>query len=421
MPVRLDQIPAPAQRPALPRAWLWFGLLVLGLLLGTVLTLWLGDETLTREPGRFWLYALGIPLLAWCGLGVIRAFVFLSYEGYAVGWDERREEVWLREIRRGRRSQQVLGVSLYTALYDERARDAQAPQVEALRGGNSALQVQQAWQGKAPVRHSRLPAGDEKQPEKLLLQLLTQVLADLAQALAPLPADRPLALLLEMDSGLSDDQVVQAWEQAWAESGIRQPLTLTTGAGLAAVDQWLDQRIHDQALLMVVAFQLAPEQVEGSAEAAVGLLFGNRLTQTTLDPLAYLYRPEQERAASTEDLDYATRQALSWAQAEAGSIAGVWLAGIDHKRQADLSTVLHRLAMPVQPGRGHYNLDWSLGHAGPATPWLAIAKAIQANGRPQFVFSGEGSAKDGLWCTAIRPVAAKDLTQDLMPDSIADR
>lgn len=60
MPVRLDKIPAPAQRPALPHAWLWFGLLVLLLLLGMGLTLWLGSEMLTQEPGRFWLYAVAV-------------------------------------------------------------------------------------------------------------------------------------------------------------------------------------------------------------------------------------------------------------------------------------------------------------------------------------------------------------------------
>lgn len=414
MPVRLDKIPAPAQRPALPRAWLWLGLLVLCLLLGTGLTLWLGDEALTREPGRFWLQALGVPFLAWCGLGAARALVLIFQEGIADGWDARREEVWLREMRRGQRSQQILGVSLYTALYDEQAKDAQAQQVKAMQGVTTALQAQMPWQGDSAVRHSRLPAQEDEQLAGAIKRALSQVLADLAQVLTPLPANQPLALLLEMDSELSGDQLVQVWEQAWNESGIRQPLTLLTGAGLAVVDQWLDQRIDDQALLMVVAFQLAPDQLEDSADAVLGLLFGNRLTQTTLKPLAYLHRPEQERSASAGALDYATRQALNWAQVESGSVEGIWLAGFHHKRQADLSTVLYRLAMSVQPGRGHYNLDRSLGHAGPATHWLAIAtaaKAIQANGRPQFIFSGEGSAKDGLWCTAIRPVAAKDFTQ----------
>ncbi|MCO6060480.1 hypothetical protein NG726_27985 [Pseudomonas sp. MOB-449] len=409
MPVRLDKIPAPAPRPAPPRAWLWLGLLPLSLLLGVGLTQGLGDEALTQQPGRFWWLALGIPFLAWCGLGVMRALVFILQEGAADGWDEARNEDLLRKTRRGRRSQQVLGVSLYTAVREEATPEGQARQLEALRGETRALQAQQPWQGESEVRHSRLPAGEAERPQELLQQALAQVFADLAQVLAPLPVQQPLALLLEADSGLAGELVAQACQQAWVESGIRQTGALVQGSGLAAVDQWLDQRIRDQALLLVVAFQVAPAVVEDSAEAVVGLLFGNRLTQTTLKPVAYLYRPELERQASTDDLAYATRQSLSWAQLKAEAIEQVWLAGVDSERQADVSTVLERLAIPAKPKQGQYNLDAALGHAGKAAPWLAIAaaaQAVQANGQPQVIFSGEGSAEAGLWCAALKPVAA---------------
>ena len=64
--------------------------------------------------------------------------------------------------------------------------------------------------------------------------------------------------------------------------------------------EWLDQRIRDQALV-VIAVHMAPRMIEDSVEAAVGLLFGNRLTQTNLDPC-----PEHERSASNGDLNFAT-------------------------------------------------------------------------------------------------------------------
>ena len=409
MPVRMDRVPPPAPRPNPPRAWLWLGLLLAGSLLGFGLTLWLGDASLTHQPGHFWRMALGIPFLVWVGLGVQRILVFVFQLSAADGWDEARHEALLRKTRRGRRSQQVLGVSLCTVCHDEQTKEGQTQPLSALLGDTSALQMQKSWQGEALVRHSRLPAGEVEEPEEVLQRALSRVLGDLAKLLAPLPEHQPLALLLEVDTGLSDELVVKAWQQAWANAGILQPVTPVAGHGLMAVDQWLDQRIADQALLLVVAFQVAPASVCDSTEAVVGLLFGNRLTQTTLSPSAYLYRPEQERSASTDDLDYAARQALYWAQVEdVETIEHVWVARVNTERQADLSTVVERLAIPVKPLQGLYNLDASLGYAGRAAPWLAIAaaaQAVQTKGQTQLIFSGEEGGEAGLWCAALKPAA----------------
>ncbi len=72
------------------------------------------------------------------------------------------------------------------------------------------------------------------------------------------------------------------WQQAWQESGIGQPTTLLSGHGLTVIDHWLDHRIKDSAVLLVVAVQIAPEQPEMTGEAVVGLLLANRLTQKYL-------------------------------------------------------------------------------------------------------------------------------------------
>ncbi len=411
MPVRLDRVPAPAQRSQPPRLWLWLGLLVLCLLLGVGVTLWLGDEALGQQPGRFWLQALGIPLVVWCGVVLLRVFAFLLDEGAAEGWDEARYEDLSRRIARGRRSQQVLAVSLYSAFRESPTADGQARQLEALLGGDSAMQPQKPWQGEAEVRHSRLPVGNAQKPQELLGLTLKPVLADLAEVLDALPPEQPLALLLEADGALPVAELVSAWQWAWGESGIRQPITSLDGSGLTVVDQWLDQRIRDKALLLVVAFQMAPADVEDSAEAVVGLLFGNRLTQHSLPPLAFLHRPEEEHGLSTADLDYATRQSLTWAQLEASAIERVWLAGVDSERHADLSRVLKGLSIPVKPKQGLYDLDSALGRTGKAASWCAIAaaaQAIQRDARPQLIFSGAGQADKALWCLALKPVSANE-------------
>ena len=117
MPVRLDQVPAPSPRPARPRGWLWLGVLpLLLLLLGACGTLSLGTQSLREHPLSFWGLALGAPLLGWCLLSFGRVLLYLGQQQVADGWDQAREEELIYKVRRGRRVQQVLGVSLHTAL-----------------------------------------------------------------------------------------------------------------------------------------------------------------------------------------------------------------------------------------------------------------------------------------------------------------
>jgi hypothetical protein len=380
-------------------------MLLLCCLLGTVGTLLFGDETLPERPSDFWTLALGIPFLAWCVLGFGRVLLHVGEHGAADGWDDAREEDMNRKIRQGRRSQQVLGVSLQTAL-GEPADDPEI-QLDALLSGTKALKSQASRMDGSILRHSGLSCDADENPEAILLSVWAQTLADLAPTLAQLPADQPLALLLDVDTALPEQQWRRVWRQAWRESGIRQPTTAVDGRGLAALDQWLDQRIGDQALLLVLAVQFAPQQPEDTAEAAVGLLFGNRLTQTTLSPIAYLHRPEQERKPTSDDLLYATRQALDWVPLESTSIEQVWRVGIDGRRAAAIAGVLSEVPMSVnRPGL--CNLDAMLGHPGCVSPWLAVAAGTQAIRRgagSQFIYSG-GAAAAGLWGTVLMPASS---------------
>nr|WP_277537162.1 hypothetical protein [Pseudomonas baetica] len=404
MPVRLDRVPALALRPARPRVWLWAGLLPLLLLMGAGVALLFGPALLHQQPVNFWALSLGVPLVGWCVLGFGRALIYIGQQSAADGWDEARENDLIRKTRQGRRSQQLLGVSLYTALREPG--DQPTAQLDAFLSGTSSIAARPVREGATPLRHSHL-SGDREDPELLLLDVLKQLLGDLAKTLEPLPDGEPLAFLLEVESGLPEGVLRRVWREAWSASGIRQSSIPVEGSGLAAVDHWLDQRIDDQALLMVVAVQFAPEQPEGTAEVAVGLLLGNRLTQTTLAPIACLHRPEPERKPTDTDLLYAARQALDWVPLGAQSIEQVWRAGIDAQRHAALSMVSAELPLPARSNQGFCSLDDLLGHPGPAAPWLAIAAAAQAIERgagPQFIFSG-GVVADGLWSTVLTPVS----------------
>ncbi|EJN28194.1 hypothetical protein PMI35_03087 [Pseudomonas sp. GM78] len=405
MPVRLDQLSSPAPRPAPPRIWFWACLLSLLLLLGVGETLLFGAEPLHQQSIDDWQRALGLPLLLWCVLLFGRLLLYSGQHGAAEGWDEACDEDLRRKMRRGRRSQQVLSASLFTAL--RKPGEEGSAQLDALLSGTKALTAQPTRMEESVVRHSRLSGAKYENLEKVLLGVFSQVLTELAQTLIHLPDEKPLALLLEVESGLPQSQWRPAWQRAWNASGIRQSAVPVEGQGLAALDQWLDQRIDDQALLLVVALQFAPLQPEGTAEAAVGLLLGNRLTQTTLPPMAYLHRPEQARALNPDALLYASRHALDWVPLDAQSIEHAWCAGIDAQHQAAISTVLAEVQMPVKRNQGLIDLDALLGHPGTPSPWLAIAAAtqnIQRGAGPQFIFSGDSAVDAGLWSTVLMPV-----------------
>ena len=406
MSVRLDQVPALALRPVRPRGWLWLGVLpLLLLLLGLCGTFLFDTQLLRQQPVSPWGLALGFPLLGWCLLGFVRALLYFGQQQVADGWDKAREEDLTQKQRRGRRLQQVLSVSLYTALRETEA--SSVTQLSALLGGVKALKAQPSRHGQTPLRHSRIASVADEETEEALRRLVMQLLTDFVPTLKQAPDDTPLALLLEVDSALPQNVFQQIWRQAWSESGIRQLTVPVESSGLKALDQWIDHRIGDNALLLVVAIQFAPLQPEGTAEVAVGLLLGNRLTQTVLPPTAYLHRPEQEREPTTDALLYAARQALDWAPLDAQSIEQTWRVGIDVQRDEALSTVLAEVSLPAKHNQGFCNLDTLLGHPGKASPWLVIAAAtqtIQSGAGPQFIFSGGGCVDAGLWSTVLTPV-----------------
>lgn len=406
MSVRLDQVPALSPRPARPRGWLWLAVLpLLFSLLGVCGAFLFGSQSMRQQPLSFWGLALGAPLLGWCLLSFGRVLMYLGQQQVADGWDMARDEDLIQKIRQGRRVQQVLAVSLQTALREPEA--PSASQMNALLGGIKALKAQPSRKGETVLRHSRITGNTHEQLELILGRVFTRMFVELLPTLARVPDETPLALLLEVESALPENVWQHVWRQAWSESGICQPVVAVEGRGLQALDKWLDQHIGDQALLLVVAVQFAPQQPEGTAEAAIGLMFGNRLTQIDLPPIAYLHRPEQEREETIDAMLYAARQALNWVPLDARSIEQTWRAGVDVQRDDSLSKVLGGVPLPARDNQGFYNLDTLLGHPGKASPWLAIAAAthhIQSGAGPQFILSGGGSIDAGLWNTVLTPV-----------------
>ncbi|WP_036773850.1 hypothetical protein [Photorhabdus australis] len=401
MPVKLNLLPGPAPRPEPLRLWFWCVLLP-GVLfiVGVISTgLWSGID-MYHQPVMFGLYALGIPVLCW---GVIVGCRWLLYAGQhlgADGWDERRQQVILQETRRGRRSLQILGVALYTAFVDENAPDTQ---IESLTNNEKALKAQASWQSEAAVRHSRLPTLDDDSPDELVRRTLSSIIVSFAQALAPFPDNTPLAMVFEANTALSASLLREIWQQVWAESGIRQPVSFVEGAGLSVVDDWLDNRIRERSLLMVVALQVSPQQPEKTAESAVGLILGNRLTQKTLTPLAFLHRPE---CVAHMTLEQSVLQALDWVPVTPESLQHVWLSGLSQADREAFIALSSTVPLNMIGEHSIYDLDSSLGSAGCVAPWLVVAaaaRAVQHIAACQLTLSGSSVPDEGSWCAVISP------------------
>jgi len=360
-------------------------------------------EALHQRPEVFWSLTLGVPLLGWCALGGGRALLYLGERAVADGWDQAREEDLIQKTRQGRRFLRVLNVDLHTAL--RVPGEEPAVQLEALQSGSKVQRVQPSRLASSSC-HSRLPGDAVEELEPVLLHTLQQLLGELAPTLAQLPAHTPLALLLEGDSGLSGPAWDRTWAQAWQASAIRQVPVSLEGDGLHVLDHWLDQRFDERTVLLVIAFQLAPRQPEGTAEVVAGLLLGNPLAQTILAPIAFLHRPEQERQPCSDALRDTATQALAWVPLEAESIQHVWRAGVNAQRHAALTSVSTQLAIPMEHEQGLRDLDAVLGNPGKASPWLAIVaatQAIQVGSEAQFIFSGNGCADSRLWNMALTP------------------
>ncbi|MCS5873288.1 hypothetical protein LN650_12440 [Klebsiella pneumoniae subsp. pneumoniae] len=87
------------------------------------------------------------------------------------------------------------------------------------------------------------------------------------------------------------------------------------------IDHWLDQPMTEPSLMLIVALQVAPKQVEGTAETVVSLLLASPQVAADLMPLALLHRPEQVKGISHEAFHYAFARAFDWGRVTRGGRA----------------------------------------------------------------------------------------------------
>jgi hypothetical protein len=174
---------------------------------------------------------------------------------------------------------------------------------------------------------------------------------------------------------------------------------------LMHVDAWLDRisrRLDEEARLIVCVrlneiYQALPP--DGSAETIVAMLLAPEAVcqHFKLEPLAMLHRPNGAENCTMSD---ALARALQWGRVDAAEIKRIWRGGLDASTGNDITKALVTAGIGAKVA----NVDYMVGHAGVAAPWLVAAYAACAaaqDGEPQLVAT---SNQAGACFTVLRNI-----------------
>jgi hypothetical protein len=397
MSYSLKDLPKCYPRQVQPKISRWLAVLVAMLVISVILMRIFGRYI---DNSHFWMLAIGIPLVVWIVCFTIRMWAWSLQDSKANGFDRQREQWILSETRRARRALQVLNTTFITAHQEDEQRSV----ADDMLNNHSIIISQSDWKGEKSKRLSRITTEPEDTPGLVISRLFSELIADLP--VHQFPENASLVVILDVSSSLSFHAVRDIWQEAWQESGITCAVEHTDSIGPGVVSHWLDHRIKDEAMLLIVGLQIHPVVSNNTAEAAVALLLGNRLTQDALEPLTLLHRPD---AAPPGELSEGMNMAAYNVPLKENIVKNLWLAGLTGEQRAEV--IVCQNAHPAQSVEDDavVSLDTSMGHAGAAAPWLAIAAATEIARQtqsPQMIICGD-TTQNVLWSTLITPIASR--------------
>ncbi|KAA1183151.1 hypothetical protein [Photorhabdus heterorhabditis] len=415
MPVDMSAIPILAERKPGPIIKRWLIALMIFISLGGCATVVYWPASVPIHTPWFWCCFLVFPFLAWAGAFGIRCLCYQICQIWSDSWDYEREVCFYQETQRGQRylnvlahvvdlPQTVMTGSLATQLM---AQKAVLPSWVDMAHGQVVRQIRFAM----PERPSR-----ERLYEKMAALLADEALTT---ALRQLSIHYTVFSSLQIDAGLDAAEYEAVWQSVWEASGIRTPLSILPGTGLAIIDGWLDTSRHN-AVLLVVAIRLVTEVMDGQGDTAVALLLNSTpIRQSTLfvpqrEPIstvqATIHRPE---LTQDDDMKYALSQALLWADIPSESIHQLWFSGMgcDNQSQAISTLLIDQLPNVGEQAERQCDIDVQTGFTGIASPWLAAAVAIDAvtsQKQAQLVMSTPAPDRLIPWFMVIKPVETQE-------------
>ncbi|WP_049294097.1 hypothetical protein [Franconibacter helveticus] len=392
----LKNLPPLYVRPAPLKGVRWIYSLVFMISFGIILMRMFGIHI---KGHSFWLLAVGIPFACWFVIGTLCVVIWMLRDVKASGYDKRREKWILSETRKSRRAFQVLSTSIITG-HIVKDKDEL---LNSLLMNKIIISSQKDRSGNESIRLSLFPDNDDN-ISGLILNIFKELICKLP--LSYIPGNNNLVVTLDVSSVIPKEIINKLWFQSWGEFGSLHSVELMESKGPGILDTWLNTRIKDNSLLLIVALQVAPVNADNTAEAAVALLLGNRLMQESITPMAILHRPDPSPA---EELESGMRMAAYNVPIKDDIVKHLWLSGMNDRQHTEV--VIHQNKPPAQAVEGDtvINLDSTMGHAGAAAPWLAIAAAAeiaQQTQSPQMIICGD-TTQDVLWSTLVTPVTSR--------------
>lgn len=393
----LKKLPPISPRPQPIKFARWLILLAILLVLSTVITRLLGQAI---ESHILWWLAIGGGIALWIIMFGSYLLVWLAGNIIANGKDNQRERWLLYETQKSRRALQILAAEYLTC----HSPDIYHPTpLEALMENSGAKRAQSDRKGNGGVNHSQIASQASDKPYEVMCHTINYLLSSIIPQLEKLDTKKTIKIALNISSSVSIREVKNEITHAFHEAELTHPVEFIAGEGVSVINQWLHERFTDDALLLGIALQIDPPMVKDSAEAGVALLLGNRMTQHTISPEALLHRPDLN---TDNDLAACLKQAADNVPLESGLVQHLWIAGVTEEQYLSTFSVLKAFPVEAVETENVITPDISIGHAGAAAPWLAIAAAFQAatlTHRPQMIITGDTSTDD-MWSMAVSPV-----------------
>jgi len=395
-----------------PSQLLWTIVFFVLVLTGLFVVLLLWPKSLPTHTAQFWIALGAFP---------VGTATFVVLRRYSVYEGRRLDAVLANEACRNYTERVFDAARIPLALVSAAYRFSADPaenRTDAIRSGSLKLETREpiARDGE-PVKarwlvvpEVTLAPGpkehDRNRHRRVTKWLFDELLNDLTSSLQGLPLSIDLCVHLVMSGGLGREENEALWQESWCDRQLRRTSITEAAAGpvdLNSLDVWLDQLIEtpSKEVRLIVAIQLHPllsgSPPTGTAEAGVALLFvpDALASQLNVAHTAKLHRPVRAPYARSND---ALSHALKWANLAAADIPGGWQTGLDATQAGMLRGPAVQLGLTVHPTK----LDQTVGDAGVAAPWLAIACAadsLSADIESQIAFAGQAGTLD---CAVLR-------------------
>ncbi|MCP3721409.1 hypothetical protein [Paraburkholderia sp. CNPSo 3281] len=396
-----------------PSRLLWTVIFFLIGIAGVFVVLFIWPKGEPTQTPWFWTCATVYPFGVAAFMVLRRYSVYEGHRLDAIAWNDARED-YVNDV--FERASRPLGVLASTVRF---ASEEKEDDFGKLLDGSVKLEPQIALKPDAPLVNARwfekpdrnkdgVPfRNDDERRRYVLAWAFSTVTDTVAEAVRSLPPDLRLKVQLMLPGVVDTDEALAIWERRWAWTDLRpvQVRLMPEPSDLMYADAWLDRvnrRLDEEARLLVCVRLNAICQalpLDGSAETIVALLVAPEAVcqKFALAPIAMFHRPN-----GTDDcaIDDALARTLRWGCSKPADIKRIWQGGLDGAG----ANAVTKAVVKAGIGAKVADIDYMVGHAGPAAPWFAVACAAKSavqDGAPQLVAT---AGKTGVCFSVMRSV-----------------